>query len=195
MNEHGSEKDHDIGLKNKEKESEADYEGRKEDKSKLKNVTIRGIDSETYNQFSRKVRNLEMNLGEAITKMMSDIIIDLNDSLDHLPGLRARTTFRNYQLERLKISHYDRLKISRTDLEEAKAYLSFSHIDNLTFLPDVTRDIFTRYVRNVSHCGTVRIPSIFPKLVMYSKLQFCDEIKVYDVKEEDQISNKISVED
>ena len=195
MNEHGLEKDRKLGLKKEEEELKADYERLKEEKPKLKNVTIRGIDSETYDHFSRKIRNLEMNLGEAITKMMNDIILDLDNSLDHLPYLRAKSTFRNYQLERLNISHYDRLKISRADLEEAKAQVEFSHIDKLTFLPDVTRDIFNSYVRNVSHCGTVRVPSIFPKLVMYAKIQFCDKIEIYDVEEEDTVPKNTSLED
>ena len=160
-------------------------EGWEEERAKLKNVTIRGIDSDIYDQFSHKIKNLRMNLGDAITKMMKDIIIDLDESLDDLPALRVRTTFNNLALERLSINHYDRLKIGRADLEEANAKVSFSHIDKLTFLPDVTREVFTRYVISVTHCGTVRMPSIFPKLIMYSKLQFCDRIEVYNVEDED----------
>lgn len=185
MNEnHESEKDQDI-------ESEEVKGLQTEVKAKLKNVTIRGIDGEIYDQFSHKIKNLRMNLGEAITKMMRDIITDLDESLDQLPALRARTTFNNFTLERLSINHYDRLKISRADLEEANAQVSFSHIDKLSFFPDVTREIFTRYVKSVTHCGTVRMPSIFPKLIMYSKLQFCDRIEVYDVEDD---SSKNSLE-
>ncbi|MFX1284045.1 MAG: hypothetical protein ACFFB5_10340 [Promethearchaeota archaeon] len=183
MSEHESEKDHELESEDVQEEAENEEEGWKEGKSKLKNVTIRGIDSDIYDQFSYKIRNLRMNLGEAITKMMNDIIMDLDDSLDDLPALRARTTFNNFTLERLSINHYDRLKISRADLEEANAQVNFSHIDKLTFLPDVTREVFTQYVKSVSHCGTVRMPSIFPKLIMYSKLQFCDRIEVYNVED------------
>ena len=118
----------------------------------------------------------------------------MNDSLDHLPALRARTTFDNFALGRLTINHYDRLKISRADLEAANAKIAFAHIDRLTFLPDVTQEVFSRYVRSVSHCGTVRMPSIFPKLIAYSKLQFCDRIELYDVDEDTDSTNSL-VED
>ncbi len=195
MSEHESEKDHEIESKDVQKEPETDAESWKEGKSKLKNVTIRGIDSEVYDQFSHKIRNLRMNLGEAITKMMTDILVDLNDSLDHLPALRARTTFDNYALDRLSINHYDRLKISRADLEEANAKIAFAHIDRLTFLPDVTQEVFSRYVRSVNHCGIVRMPSIFPKLIAYSKLQFCDRIELYDAKDQDTDSKNSLADD
>ncbi|UCG02903.1 MAG: hypothetical protein JSW11_02725 [Candidatus Heimdallarchaeota archaeon] len=195
MSEHESEKDREDENEDVQKESETDYESWKEGKSKLKNVTIRGIDSEIYDQFSHKIRSLRMNLGEAITKMMNDILVDLNDSLDHLPALRARTTFDKYALDRLSINHYDRLKIGRADLEEANAKITFTHIDRLTFLPDVTQEVFSRYVRSVSHCGTVRMPSIFPKLIAYSKLQFCDRIEIYDVKDEEAGSTNSLVKD
>ncbi|MFX0014381.1 MAG: hypothetical protein ACFFB2_08595 [Promethearchaeota archaeon] len=182
MNKYESGRDHENEDENVQKEPEIDKEDWEEIKSKLKNVTIRGIDSEIYEQFSYKIKNLRMNLGDAITKMMKDILVDLNDSLDHLPALRARTTFDRFELKRIRIIHYDRLKIGRADLEEADAMIDFLHIDQLTFLPDVTQEVFTRHVRSISHCGTVRIPSIFPKLVMYSKLQFCDRIDVYEVE-------------
>ncbi|MFX1508529.1 MAG: hypothetical protein ACFFDC_20805 [Promethearchaeota archaeon] len=183
MSEHESDEDQEF---DDEKDLKTEDEEWEEGKSKLKNVTIRGIDSDIYDQFSHKIRNLRMNLGDAISKMMKDIIVDLDESLEDLPALRVRTTFNNFALERLSINHYDRLKIGRSDLEEANAKVSFAHIDKLTFLPDVTREVFTRYIASVSHCGTVRMPSIFPKLIMYSKLQFCDRIEVYNVEDEDQ---------
>jgi hypothetical protein len=185
MNEHKPDDDEEFEDENAQKGPKTEEEGWEEEISKLKNVTIRGIDSDIYDQFSHKIKNLRMNLGDAITKMMKDIIVDLDESLDDLPALRIRTTFNNFALERLSINHYDRLKIGRADLEEANAKVSFSHIEKLTFLPDVTREIFTRYVQSVTHCGIVRVPSIFPKLIMYSKLQFCDKIEVYDVENED----------
>ena len=185
MNEHEPDEDQEFEDEDVQKGLRNEDEEWQEGKSKLKNVTIRGIDSDIYDQFSHQIRNLRMNLGDAITKMMKDIIVDLDESLDDLPALRIRTTFNNFALERLSINHYDRLKIGRADLEEANAKISFSHIDKLTFLPDVTREVFTRYVKSVSHCGIVRMPSIFPKLIMYSKLQFCDRIEVYNVEDED----------
>ncbi len=192
MNENESKKDQEKEHENVKEGLRSDHEDWEEKKAKLKNVTIRGIDSDTYDQFSRKIRNLDMNLGDAITKMMEEIVRDLDDSINHLPGLRARTTFNNFKLERVSISHYDKLEVGKADLEEANARIAFSHISRLTFLPDVTRDVFNRYVRNVSHCDTVRIPSIFPKLILYSKIDFCEKIEIYDVEGEGDTSKNTS---
>jgi hypothetical protein len=190
MNEHESEKNDENEKEDAQEDLKIDDEDWEERKSKLKNVTIRGIDSEVYDQFSYKIKNLRMNLGDAITKMMNDILVDLNDSLDHLPALRARTTFDRFKLKRIRINHFDQLKVGRADLEESDKMVEFSHIDRLTFLPDVTREVFSKYVQGVSHCGTVRVPSIFPKLIMYSKLQFCDRIDVYEVEESKNTSTE-----
>ncbi len=195
MNEHETKKDQEKDPENVKQGLKSDHEDWEEKKTKLKNVTIRGIDTDTYDHFSRKIRNLDMNLGDAISKMMSDIVRDLDETIDHLPGLRARTTFNNFKLERVSISHYGRLEVGRADLEEANARIAFSHIDRLTFLPDVTRDVFDRYVRNVSHCDTVRMPSIFPKLILYSKVDFCEKIEIYDVEGEGDSSKNTSSKD
>jgi hypothetical protein len=164
--------------------NENNYENTDE-KTKLKNITIRGIDADTYEEFSHKIRNLQMNLGDAVTRMMKEITKDLNDSLDDLPGLSARKTFKHFRLHKASISHHDRLSVGKKDLEEAGARFSFSHIGELTILPDVTREDFRRYIRSISHCDKVRIPAVLPKLMMYSKINFCNRIEVYEVNQEE----------
>ncbi|MFX0086212.1 MAG: hypothetical protein ACFFAU_11070 [Candidatus Hodarchaeota archaeon] len=156
-----------------------------DERTKLKNVTIRGIDADTYEEFSHKIRNLQMNLGDAITRMMQDITKDLNDSIDELPGLSARTTFKHFRLARARITHHDHLSVGKKDLEEAGVRFSFSHIGELTILPDVTREDFRKYIRSISHCDRVRIPAVLPKLLMYSKINFCDKIEVYEVDQKE----------
>ena len=45
----------------------------------LKNVTIRGIETEIYDEFSHSMKILGMNIGDAITKMMHDVLEDFDD--------------------------------------------------------------------------------------------------------------------
>ena len=146
-------------------------------RSKLKNVTIRGINSSVYDDFSRKMRDLELNLGDAVNKMMEDVLTDFNDAF---PDLTARATFGKFHMQKASISHYDKLTITKKDLEEANTRFSFTHIDYLTIATDVTRDVFEKYIRSISHCRRVRIPSILPKLLIYSKMFHIDEVEVYD---------------
>lgn len=164
--------------------SEHNYENNDE-KTKLKNVTIRGIDSDTYEEFSHKIKNMQMNIGDAVTRMMKQITSDIDESLGELPGLSARSTFRKFRLPRANISHHDHLSIGKQDLEDANARFSFSHIGELTFEPDVTREVFRKFIRNISHCERVKVPSVLPKLMIYAKINFCDRIEVYEIEKED----------
>jgi len=155
-----------------------------DERTKLKNVTIRGIDSDTYEEFSHKIKNIQMNIGEAVTRMMQQITSDMDESQGELPGLSARRTFKKFRLPRGDISHHDHLSIGKQDLEDANARFSFSHIGELMFEPDVTRKVFRKYVRNISHCDKVKVPSVLPKLMIYAKINFCDRIEVYEVEKE-----------
>lgn len=158
---------------------------------KLKNITIRGIDSSIYDDFSHSMKMLNMNIGDAVTKMMRDVMEDLDETfinMDISSKLSSKKLFG--RLERAKISHHRYLEISGEDLIDANAQLSFNHIDELKILPDVTREVFTKYIRSINHCKKVMIPNILPKLLLLSKINFCDQIEVYSA-ENNAIQNNI----
>ena len=144
---------------------------------RVKNVTIRGIEAEIYNEFSQQMKILGMTMGDAISKMMSDVLKDFDETFPDLSAksLRAR-------LRKAEISHHKELAVGARDLIEANARVTFSHINLLEIGPDVTRELFLRHVGRINHSRTVRIPAILPKLVVYSRIQFCKRIEIYEVE-------------
>lgn len=145
---------------------------------RVKNVTIRGIEAEIYNEFSQQMKILGMTMGDAISKMMSDVLKDFDETF---PDLSAKSLRTRARLPKAVISHHDELTVGAKDLIEANARVTFSHMGLLEIGPDVTRELFLRHVGRITHSDTVRIPAILPKLVVYSRVQFCDQIEIYDV--------------
>ncbi|MHA2362612.1 MAG: hypothetical protein ACXAC7_01545 [Candidatus Hodarchaeales archaeon] len=145
----------------------------------VKNVTIRGIESKTYEDFSYYMKVLGMTLGEAVTKMMTEVMKNYDGTF---PDLSAKAFKGKEPLKKANISHHNILSVSEHDLIDANARLSFSHISLLELEADITVKSFNRFIRSISHCDKVRIPNIFPKLLVFSKLEGCDEIEIYDQK-------------
>lgn len=149
-------------------------------KRTLKNVTIRGIDASVYQAFSQKVQSFDMTIGDAITQLMTDVVKDFDDIFPTL----FHQDYRNFKLGKARISHHRELTIGKSDLVDASAYFGFEHIDHLTLDPSVDLTTLLRYIRYINHCSTVYVPSHLPKLLVYSKVNFCDNIEFYDVKDE-----------
>ncbi len=142
----------------------------------LKNITIRGINPDLYDEFTQRVKTLNLSIGDAVNRMMTDIIEDFNGTF---PQLSARGTFGKLALEKAYIAHHDKLSISKRDLEEANTVFYFQHIDQLIIEPDVDLETFQTYIHSIQHCGLVKIPNILPKLLLLSKIRFCEKIEVY----------------
>jgi hypothetical protein len=159
-----------------------------ENLKKLKNITIRGIDSDTYEDFSSKVKSLNKNIGDAVTQMMKDILVDFDDAF---PTLSSKDSLRKLKSDAQVISHHERLDISKQDLEDAGVPFAFRHIERLTIGPDVDLETFNKYIVQIQHCSRVKIPAIQPKLVLLSRIRFCDRVEVYPVtSESDSTSSK-----
>jgi hypothetical protein len=153
----------------------------REERPTLKSVTIRGVDGGTYDEFSSVVQMAGLTMGEAITKMMGDVMRDFDEVF---PDLSAASLKLMAKKDRIKVQHHRKMSISRADLEEADRSVKFLHIDELTFEEDVTKEVFNTYVRGVEHCQNVRVPSILPKLLIYSKISFTSNIEIYQVGSE-----------
>lgn len=148
-------------------------------KNKLKTVTIRGIDSVLYDQFSKSVQSINLRVGEAISRMMDDVIKDFDDTL---PKISSTNLLRDF-MPTASINHINKVIVTKKDFEDAKTKFTFNSIEYLEFGPDVTLEIFNKYVSNISHCNKVRIPNILPRLLLLSKINGCDDIEVYDPEE------------
>jgi len=94
--------------------------------------------------------------------------------------LSAKGTFGKLALEKAIITHHDSLSLSKHDLEEANTVFYFQHIDQLIIEPDVDLETFQTYIHSIQHCSQVKIPNILPKLLLLSKIRFCEEIEIYE---------------
>lgn len=152
-------------------------------RASLKNITIRGVDERTYDEFSQTIRLASLSMGKAITKMMQDVMKDFDDVF---PELSAKNLKFLVKKDRIRVDNYRTISISKKDLMDADKRVRFRHIDELVFEDDVTSDLFSTYVDNISHCETVRVPSILPKLLIYSKISHANNIEIYEVSDKEQ---------
>jgi hypothetical protein len=152
-------------------------------RSSLKNITIRGVDERTYDEFSQVIKLASLTMGEAITKMMQDVMKDFDDVF---PELSAKNLKYMVKKDRITVSNYRSMKISKKDLVDADKRVRFRHIDELVFEEDVTSDLFSTYLDSISHCETVRVPSILPKLLIYAKISHVNNIDIYEMSGEKQ---------
>ena len=148
--------------------------------STSKIISIRGVNSDVYDQFAVKVKELDMNIGDAITQMMNGVLSDFDDVFPHISSEKLRGLA---PLAKSVVQHQRELKVTKRDLEEAGERFDFMHISNLTFAEDVDRETFEKYVHSVMHCGTVYVPKILPRLKMFSKIQHCKQIIFYPENE------------
>lgn len=145
-------------------------------RGKVKRVTIRGINAAVYDAFSKNMKMLTMTMGDAITKMMEDGIKDLDMKFPEISAKCLRTAGR---LPHETIMHHNKLNVSAKDLIRANAMVSFVHIDHLQLGPNITKELFAKHIGRIQHCDSVRVPAILPKLLVYSKIQHCNEVNVY----------------
>ncbi|MFX0114828.1 MAG: hypothetical protein ACFFB3_09800 [Candidatus Hodarchaeota archaeon] len=164
-----------------------EWHNREGRRGRVKNITIRGIDSEVYGEFSQQMKILGMTIGDAISKMMSDVLKDFDETF---PDLSARSLRGRARLPKASISHHDELSIGAQDLIESNARMGFSHIGLIELEPDVTRDIFIRYVGYISHCERVRIPKVLPKLLVLSRVHHCEDIEIYHVEKSQEVTEE-----
>jgi len=156
-------------------------EGNQDERPTLKSVTIRGVNGGIYDEFSQVVQMAGLTMGEAVTKMMGDVMRDFDETF---PDLSAESFRMMVKKDKIAVQHHERLSVSRKDLEDADRSIVFQHIRMLTFDADVTEEVFNTYVRRIQHCDTVRVPSVLPKLQIYAKIAFTDNIEIYDAEEE-----------
>ena len=146
----------------------------------LKSVTIRGVNGGVYDEFSQVVQMAGLTMGEAVTKMMGDVMRDFDEVF---PDLSAESFRLMVKKDKIAVQHHEGLSVSKRDLEDANRAIVFQHIRSLTFEADVTEEAFNTYVTKIQHCDTVRVPSVLPKLQIYAKIAFTDNIEIYDVEE------------
>ena len=144
----------------------------------VKNITIRGVDLEAYNEFSNKLKDFNMNVGDAFNRIIGDVMQDFDQVF-------SEKTSQNYyakkkKLPKLSISSHDELSISSEDLTQTKSAVSFSRIGQLKFEDSLTKEEFLTHIKYISNCGLVMFPKTIPKLLALAHCEHCEEIKFYD---------------
>ena len=130
-----------------------------------------------------------MNIGDAITRMMQDVIKDFDGTF---PDIRSGILKGKEQLRKIEIIHNEELQISNNDLVQANARINFVRIGTLDIRPDVTQESFNKYIREIIRCNNIRVPNILPKLVILSKIIRYEKIEIYDVETNEVIETIVN---
>ena len=141
-----------------------------------KNITIRGLKSDLYENFSNKIQSWNLNLGIVISKMLMVAVGKFNGEF---PTLTARDIKPPTRLLHLDISHRNALTISRSDLEQSQVRVSLHKIKTVKIEQDVTDELLKKFISSISECEMVQIPKKIPKLISLSLLNKCQNYEFY----------------
>jgi len=150
--------------------------------SRRKNILIRGVDSDAYEEISSLARNMGVSVGYLVSQAFKTFIalVDIGPQLlglkKDLPEIISRLVSLEKFKRRVFIRHIGRLELSREDLEKAEGPLFIIGVDELVFDPSVDTKIFEEKVLRIVDCGKVVIHRGLNKLTVLSKTLFVREI-------------------
>jgi hypothetical protein len=124
----------------------------------MTNVTIRGVDDETYLQFSAEATLRGMSIGDLATQAMRSF-------LEQSKGPVYR------------IGNMDKLTVSRNDLESIDGMVVISNIDHLEFEPEVDWPLIKDHIQAIQNVDTLIVPRTVSKFQMLTKASNVDQIK------------------
>jgi hypothetical protein len=147
-----------------------------------RNVLIRGVDSDAYEEISSLAKNMGVSVGYLVSQALKTFIA-LADAGPQLIGLKKDTPgifSRLVALEKSRrpvfIRHVGRLELSREDLENAEGPLFIIGVDELIFDPSVDTKLFEEKILRIVDCGKIVIHRGLNKLTVLSKTLFVREI-------------------
>jgi len=123
----------------------------------MTNVTIRGIDDETYLQFSAEATLRGMPIGELTTQAMRQL-------LEQNKG----PVYRVWNIENLVIS--------RNDLESIDGVVIISNIENLVFEPDVDWPLIKDHISSIENVEVLVVPKGVSKFQILTKVKNVETI-------------------
>ncbi|MCG2882173.1 MAG: hypothetical protein L7G91_04840 [Acidilobus sp.] len=164
----------------------------KEEKGKV--YTIRGLDPELYERFSRTAKELGVTVGDLMNMAMSNLLVTLEASKD--VGQRVSSVLSRI-LDKIKeaqaaamrtvvgavadfdlISDIDELTVTKADLQAAERPIVFSNIKRLVFAPDVDWETLNSKVRSIKVVNELVVPKGVPVLQLARKCQLVKRIVV-----------------
>ena len=135
-----------------------------------KNITIRGIKPELYDEFSNKVQSMNFNLGIVISKMLEAAVSKFNGEF---PTLSAKDIAPPKRLIHLQINGKEIIHITKSDLELSEGRIELNRIKKVIIDNNVTDELLKRHIESINDCELVRFPKTIPKLVALSLLNHC----------------------
>ncbi|MCY3414123.1 MAG: hypothetical protein INQ03_20935 [Candidatus Heimdallarchaeota archaeon] len=144
-----------------------------------KTISIRGVDTKAYEEFSSKMKDAGVNIGKALSVMMASVA----DDLDAVNSLSAESIASLIPKKRINITGMSKISVALQDLQDVNARVAFNNIDELIFEEDITKEDFLSYISSINHCGIVRIPKVLPKLIVLSLVNYCDKLELYEVEQ------------
>ena len=168
--------------------------GQEEEKEKGRTYTIRGLDPELYERFSRTAKELGVTVGDLMNTAMSNLLVTLEASKDVGQRLsdalsRVLAKLKEAQTSAVKsvvsavadfdlITGIDELTVTKADLQAAERPIVFSNIKRLVFAQDVDWETLSSKVRSIKMVNEVVVPKGIPVLQLAKRCQFVRRIVV-----------------
>jgi hypothetical protein len=165
-----------------------------EGEEKGKAYTIRGLDPELYERFSRTAKDLGVTVGDLMNMAMSNLLVSIEATKD--VGQRVSSALsrivdklKEAQASAMKtvvgavadfdlISNIDELTVTKADLQAADKPIVFSNIKRLVFAPDVDWDTINSKVRSIKVVNELVVPKGVPVLQLAKRCQLVRRIVV-----------------
>ncbi|MBI0584155.1 MAG: hypothetical protein ISF22_08000 [Methanomassiliicoccus sp.] len=116
----------------------------------MTDVTIRGIDDETYSRFAAEAKKRGVSIGELTTEAMRSLINETSG-----PSYR--------------IGDVNALVVSRTDLESLDGPVTLTDIDMLEFDESVDWPTFSQHVKSIRDVDLLLLPRGLTKFQILTK--------------------------
>ena len=124
----------------------------------MTDVTIRGIDDETYSQFAAEAKKRGIPIGELTTSAMKTLI--------------ATSVAPVY-----RIGSMEHLTVTKTDLDSIEFPVILSNIEVLDFDDSVDWPIFNKQIKEIVNVEMIRIGRSLSKFQVLTKAKNVEEIK------------------
>jgi len=152
-----------------------------------KTYTIRGIDPEVYETFSRIAKNMNLSIGKLLNESMKMMIslIGVGSGIGIKLGKLGATVLKestNIIKSSLPTPDVDvitgikELEVSRSDLESTEKSVMFLNIDKLIFRDDVDWNLIEKKVRGIRLVEEIVVPDHIPKLLLAKKCSMVGKI-------------------
>lgn len=163
---------------------------KKQRQHEKKDVLIRGIDKEAYDELLGLAKRLNTNLGTLASDAFRLFVSLIEDqgTVVLIPLEVARKTGSRLipkfvrKLKPILIRHVSHVKLSKRDLEECESPLILMNIDELVFEDDITEELFDKKILKIIRCNRIIVPSSIRKFIVLSKTLYVREVVVKNEK-------------